>query len=168
MSLRNKLFQASFLSFVALLLMFVPTSAAEMVAGLDDLASLDFTISETVDGEKTTYRFRYDDIGTEKEVFRADMTESDGSVLVVILKKKDRKVIVKDVDQDRWQIFPAMTFERTWSRWVAPYVALPTERSATWSEIAGEEFLVELEGKTLRIYDIRVDETFEESVFNPN
>ena len=152
---------------VCILLLLNITAKAEGVSGIEDLTKLDFTVAETIDGETTTYRFRYKDIGTPEEAVRVDMTEQDGSTLIVILDKDGNKVLVKDIDQTSWTSYPGVALPTMWDKWVRPYMTLPDRRSATWAEIEGEEFLVEGNGRTMKIYDIKINRALEESVFNP-
>lgn len=95
------------------------------------------------------------------------MTEDDGSKLIVILDKKDNRVLVKDINQTTWASYPGMTLPSMWEKWVRPYMSLPDERSTTWADIQGEEILVEVEGRTVKIYGIKVDDSIKESIFNP-
>jgi len=93
---------------------------------------------------------------------------------IVILDKKNKKVIYKEMGSDSWLEGSSMMFSLIWSRYREGAISRygDAENWREWAESDRNEFLLEDEEEhekyTVRAYDIEVDEPIDDSVFTPN
>ena len=135
---------------------------------LGNLNNLDFKIEGSLEDDPATFRFRGKRIGEEDESVRLDVTTEDGGEMIVILVKGEKKGWFKDLEETTWQVFPSMMFSQMWTSWREPYLSIASEESTSWEEMEGEEYEIETEKETVTVYDIEVNETVDESIFEPN
>ena len=130
-----------------------------------DIQSLDFKVDVTTNGESYTSRFRVRQPGDENEDIRIDSTRDDGAKTVIILKGSTDEGWVKDYSSNEWTKFTGFAFTQMWQTRANQYLAY---RVNEWKEMEGQEFTVEDEDGTGRVYDIWVNEGIPDSVFSPD
>ncbi|MCF7890056.1 hypothetical protein K9M78_02445 [Candidatus Bipolaricaulota bacterium] len=127
-----------------------------------NVTSLDFKVDVTTDDESYTHRFRVRQPETETEDIRIDSTRDDGAEMTIILKGSTNEGWVNDYSSSEWTYFTGLAFTQMWQNRADRYL---TYRVKEWQEMEGEEFRVEDENGTARVYDIRVNRNISNSVF---
>ncbi|MCF7891170.1 hypothetical protein K9M78_08135 [Candidatus Bipolaricaulota bacterium] len=85
---------------------------------VDELTNLTYKVEGTYQGEPAEYWYRFKDIGTEEEYVRFDVSPLESEeTRIVILNKKNKKVIYKEMGSDSWLEGLSMMFSLIWSRY---------------------------------------------------
>jgi len=130
----------------------------------DGPETLDFKADVNSEGENYTTRFRIKHLGRKKEDIRIDTVREDGAKMTVILKGSSNEGWVSDYSSSSWTHFTGFAFTQWWRRRSDRYLVY---KVGSWEEMEGEEFTVENEDGSGRVYDISVNENIPDSVFTP-
>ncbi len=126
--------------------------------------TLDFKADVSTSNEDYTSRFRIRKPGTETTDIRVDTTRSDGAEMTLILREGQDEGWVRDYSSDSWTHFTGLAFTQMWRTRADQYLDY---KVSEWEAMEGQEFTVENEDGTSRVYDIRVNRTIPESIFSP-
>lgn len=141
----------------------------------DELNTLNYRVEGTYEEEDAEFRYRFKHIGTDKEVFRLDVTTLETEKhMAIILDQENDKVFAKQMGTDSWQELPSVMLSKWWQEHregvIASYGSADDWRS--WAEDDQDEYILEGEEDgeeyTVKVYDIKVDEPIEDSVFSPD
>ncbi len=127
--------------------------------------TLDFKVDVNSEGENYETRFRIKHLGRKKEDIRIDTVREDGAKMTVILKGSSNEGWVSDYSSSSWTHFTGFAFTQWWRRRSDRYLVY---KVGAWEEMEGEEFTVENEDGSGRVYNIDVNTEIPDSVFTPN
>ncbi len=132
----------------------------------DELGTLSFKMEGTWEEKQAEFWYRFKNIGTEKELFRMDATVLETEkTMSLILAKENETAFIKQMGSKTWHE-NSMMFSRSWDQARADISNLGSVED--WHEWAKqEEHIIEDEEHSVRVWDIKVDEPIEDSVFNP-
>ena len=133
----------------------------------EEITNLEFKIDGTYEGDPAVFWIRDKKIGTENEAFRVDITNEADEKFIVILDKGENKVIFKEMGTNNWQELPSMMLSNWWDTWRDEFILPPEGGESFWREIEGREYVTEGNGQTVTIYDVKVDDPIDDSIFNP-
>lgn len=165
----------SLLLFVSLILLADGSMVLAEENDFDELDTLNFRVEGTYEEEDAEFRYRFKNIGTDEEVFRMDVTTLETERhMAFILDQENEEVFTKQMGTSSWQELPTVMLSKWWEEHregvIAAYGSADDWHS--WAEAEEEEFILEGEEDgeeyTVKVYDIKVDEEIEDSVFNPD
>ncbi|MBS3789216.1 hypothetical protein KGY64_08040 [Candidatus Bipolaricaulota bacterium] len=136
----------------------------------DELDTLSLKIEGTMYDEPAKFHYRIKDIGTEDEAFRLDATsfESEKS-MGFIINHADDSSFYKEWGTGSWMAAPFLMVRPYWEKYSKRHIAIAGAKEwRSWAEAEQEEFIIEGEEYSTRVWDIEVDEPIEDSVFSPN
>lgn len=139
----------------------------------ENLNTLDVKVEGIYEEEDAEFRYRFKNIGTDKEVFRLDVTTLETEQhMAIILDQENEKVYIKQMGAGSWQQLPSMTLSKWWEEHREDVIVSynSAEKWRSWADADKEEFILEGEEDgeeyTVKVYDIKVDEEIKDSVFN--
>jgi hypothetical protein len=141
----------------------------------EELDTLSCKVEGTIQGEPAEFWYRIKNIGTEDEAFRLDATvhESEES-MGFIMNKVSNSTFYKELGAGSWMPVPLAMVEPYWETYREDHITAigGADDWRDWAEADQEEFVLEDEDEheqyTVRVYDIKVDEPIEDSVFTPD
>ncbi|MFB6214725.1 MAG: hypothetical protein ABEI54_02545 [Candidatus Bipolaricaulia bacterium] len=140
----------------------------------DELKTLNYKIEGTYEGKPAEFWHRLKYIGTEDEVFRMDITVLESEeTMSIILDKGNDTVFIKQMGTESWQQMPMM-FSQMWDKYREGAIGLSGSADDWRSRAEDDQDEYILEGEengeeySVKIYDIKVDEPIEDSVFSPD
>lgn len=140
----------------------------------EELNTLNCKVEGTMEGEPTEFWYRIQNIGTEDEAFRLDATVLEsGKSMGFIINKASNSTFYKELGAGNWMPVPFQMVEPYWETYREKHLTAigGADDWRGWAEADQEEFLLEDEDEheqhTVRVYDIKVDEPIEDSVFTP-
>ncbi|MBS3736468.1 hypothetical protein KGY72_04800 [Candidatus Bipolaricaulota bacterium] len=158
---------------LSLLVLFLGGAAISAEEDVADLQNLHFIADGEYEGQDAAFEYWFRDIGTDKECFRmlTVTNDDDQEVLEWIVKKESEEAYYRDRDTTGWNWQPVPYMESLYARMSEPI--LDAEGAEFWRSIEGEEeYMVmevgeDQEEEKVRIYEVKVDEPIEDSVFDP-
>lgn len=140
----------------------------------DELTTLNCKLEGTMEGEDAEFWYRIKNIGTEDEAFRLDATtlETEQTMGIIINQAEDSS-FYKELGAGNWMPVALPMIRPFWERFREEHITAigGADDWYRWAEADKDEFLIEaeVEGEmeTIRVYDVKVDEPIEDSVFSP-
>ena len=143
-----------------------PTPTPTPGPGIEDATSMRFDVNATVSGALEVDRFTVKNLGTSDVLLRVDQTDAQGNEFTYLMNQTGQTV---------WADFGTGFMEYSenfedqyWNNELIGYVAVDTYMTALedWSGTGDYEFTHA--GDSFIIYNIVVDPTVEDSVFQPS
>lgn len=157
-------------------LLFLANGSLALAAENDfeELTTLSCKVEGTMQGEPAEFWYRIKNIGTEDEAFRLDATGLEsGKTMGFIINQADDSSFYKQLGAGSWMPVPFSTVEPYWQMYRERHITA-IGGADDWRKLAEadkdeykDEVVIEGEKETVRLYDIKVDEPIEDSVFSP-
>lgn len=140
----------------------------------EELTTLNCKVEGTMEGDPAEFWYRIKDIGTEDEAFRLDATNLESETSMgFIINQADDSSFYKQLGAGSWMPVPLSTVEPYWQMYRERHITAigGADVWRRWAKNDKDEYkaevVIEGEKETVRLYDIKVDEPLEDSVFSP-
>ena len=140
----------------------------------EELTTLSCKVEGTMEGDPAEFWYRIKNIGTEDEAFRLDATNLESEMTMgIIINQAEDSSFYKELAAGSWMPVPLSMIKPYWEMYREEHITAigGADDWRSWANSDQEEFFVEGEEDgeeyTVRVYDIKVDEPIEDSVFSP-
>lgn len=140
----------------------------------DELDTLSCKVEGTMEGDPAEFWYRIKDIGTDDEAFRLDATNLESEkTMGIIINQAEGSSFYKELGAGSWMSVPLSMVEPYWQMYRERHITAigGADVWRKWAKADKDEYkaevVIEGEKETVRLYDIKVDEPINDSVFSP-
>ena len=136
----------------------------------EELNTLSCKVEGTMEGDPAEFWYRIKNIGTEDEAFRLDATNLESEMTMgIIINQANDSSYYKELAAGNWMPVPLSMISPYWEMYREEHITAigGADDWRRWANSDQEEFFIEGEEDTVKVYDIKVDEPIEDSVFSP-
>lgn len=125
--------------------------------------SLQFSSEYTFQGGSTTYTFSAKNIGTSSTLLRVEGTGENGPFIYIINGAQEQAWVYEN---GAWTNLTAY-YSSTWGQWISTFSELKGELS-NWSGFGDYTYTDQSSGHTIRIYNVTMNPSLADSLFEPS
>jgi len=136
----------------------------------EELTTLSCKVEGTMEGDPAEFWYRIKNIGTEDEAFRLDATNLESEMTMgIVINQADDSSYYKELGAGNWMPVPLSMIKPYWEMYREEHITAigGADDWRRWANSDQEEFFIEGEEDTVKVYEIKVDEPIEDSVFSP-